>query len=45
MSRQTFIFVGAPARDYDLMRVVEAALGGSFRSEEGSDPYARAQDS
>jgi hypothetical protein len=40
MSRQAFIFVGAPARDYDLMRVVEDALGGSFRSEQGSDPYA-----
>jgi hypothetical protein len=42
MSRQAFIFVGAPARDYDLMRVIEDALGASFRSEEGSDPYVRA---
>jgi hypothetical protein len=41
MSRQTFIFVGAPARDHDLIRLVEHALGASFRHEEGSDPYAR----
>jgi hypothetical protein len=41
MSRQTFIFVGAPARDPDLMRLVEQALGGTFRYEEGSDPYIR----
>ena len=39
MSRQTFIFVGAPARDPDLVRLVEQALGGTFRYEEGSDPY------
>jgi hypothetical protein len=41
MSRQTFIFVGAPARDNDLMRMIEHALGASFRHEEGSDPYVR----
>ena len=41
MSRQTFIFVGAPARDHDLIRLVEHALGASFRHEEGSDPYVR----
>jgi hypothetical protein len=41
MSRQTYIFVGAPAQDPDLMRLVEQALGGTFRYEEGSDPYIR----
>jgi hypothetical protein len=38
MSRQTFIFVGTTAQDADLMRLVEQALGGHFRHEEGSDP-------
>ena len=42
MSRQTFIFVGTPARDVDVIRLVEQALGGHFRHEEGSDPYLRA---
>jgi len=41
MSRQTFIFVGTQARDPDLVRLVEQALSGTFRSEEGSDPYIR----
>lgn len=41
MSRQTFIFVGAPARDHDLLRMIEHTLGASFRHEEGSDPYVR----
>ncbi len=41
MSRQTFIFVGTQARDPDLVHLVEQALGGTFRSEEGSDPYIR----
>ena len=41
MSRQTFIFVGAPARDHDLMLLIEQTLGESFRHEEGSDPYVR----
>lgn len=41
MSRQTFIFVSAQAQDPDLMRRVEQALGGTFRYEEGSDPYIR----
>jgi hypothetical protein len=41
MSRQTFIFVSAPAQDPDLMRLIEQALGGTFRYEEGSDPYIR----
>jgi len=41
MSRQTFIFVGAPARDPDLLRIIERTLSASFRHEEGSDPYVR----
>jgi hypothetical protein len=41
MSRQTFIFIGAPAEDQDLIRMIEYALGASFRHEEGSDPYVR----
>jgi hypothetical protein len=41
MSRQTFIFVGTTVRNTDLMRLVEQALGGHFRYEEGSDPYLR----
>jgi hypothetical protein len=41
MSRQTFIFVGALARDDDLMRLIEQALGAPFRHDEGSDPYVR----
>src|SRR6266567_5054113 len=41
MSRQTFIFVSAPAQDPDLMHLIEQALGGTFRHEEGSDPYIR----
>jgi hypothetical protein len=41
MSRQTFIFVGAQARDPDLMHLVEQTLGGTFRFEEGTDPYIR----
>lgn len=41
MSRQTFIFVSAQAQDPDLMHLVEQALGGTFRYEEGSDPYIR----
>ena len=39
MSRQTFIFVGAQARDPDLMHLVEQTLGGTFRFDEGTDPY------
>ena len=41
MSRQTFIFVGAPPRDHDLVRVIEDALDASFRHEEGAAPYVR----
>jgi hypothetical protein len=41
MSRQTFIFVGTTVQDADLIRLVEQALGGHFRHEEGSDPYIR----
>jgi len=41
MSRQTFIFVSAPALDADLMHLVEQALGGQFIRAEGSDPYIR----
>jgi hypothetical protein len=41
MSRQTFIFVGAPAADHDLPRMIEHILGASFRHKEGSDPYVR----
>lgn len=41
MSRQTFIFVGATVQNADLMSLVERALGGNFRYEEGSDPYLR----
>jgi hypothetical protein len=41
MSRQTYIFVGTTVRDADLMHLVEQALGGHFRHEEGSDPYLR----
>lgn len=41
MSRQTFIFVGTPAQNPDLIRLVEHALEGTFRYEEGSDPYVR----
>jgi hypothetical protein len=41
MSRQTFIFVSAPAQDADLMHLIEHALGGQFIRAEGSDPYIR----
>jgi hypothetical protein len=41
MSRQTFIFVSAPAQDADLMDLIEHALGGQFIRAEGSDPYIR----
>jgi hypothetical protein len=41
VSRQTFIFVGASAQDHDLILLIEHTLGGSFRHEEGSDPYVR----
>ena len=41
MSRQTFIFVGSPAQDHDLIHLIEHALDASFRHEEGSDPYVR----
>jgi hypothetical protein len=41
MSRQTFVFVGAQARDADLMHLMEQTLGGTFTSEEGTDPYIR----
>lgn len=41
MSRQTLIFVGAQARDGDLLRLIEQALGASFWHEEGSAPYVR----
>ena len=42
MSRQTFIFVGAQARDADLMHLMEQTLDGTFTFEEGTDPYTRA---
>ena len=42
MSRQTFIFVSAQARDADLMHLMEQTLGGTFTFEEGTDPYIRA---
>jgi hypothetical protein len=41
MSRQTFIFVGTPAQDADLMRLLEQELGRKFTREQGSDPYIR----
>jgi hypothetical protein len=41
MSRQTFIFVSAAVWDADLMGLIERALNGHFRHEEGSDPYVR----
>jgi hypothetical protein len=41
MSRQTFIFVSAPAQDADLMHLIEQVLGRQFIREEGSDPYIR----
>ena len=41
MSRQTFVFVGAQARDADLMHLTEQTLGGTFVFEEGTDPYIR----
>jgi hypothetical protein len=41
MSRQTLIFVSAPAQDADLMHLIEQALGGQFIRAEGSDPYIR----
>ena len=41
MSRQTFIFVSAPALDADLMHLIEQALGGQFIRAEGGDPYIR----
>ena len=41
MSRQTFVFVGAQARDADLMHLMEQTLGGTFMFEEGTDPYIR----
>ena len=41
MSRQTFIFIGSAAQDYDLIHLIEHALGASFRRDEGSDPYVR----
>ena len=41
MSRQTFIFVSAPALDAVLMHLIEQALGGQFIRAEGSDPYIR----
>jgi len=41
MSRQTFIFVSAPALDADSMHLIERALGGQFTRAEGSDPYIR----
>jgi hypothetical protein len=39
MSRQTFIFVGTPAQDADLVRLVEQGVGRPFTREPGSDPY------
>jgi hypothetical protein len=41
MSRQTLIFVSAPAQDADLMHLIEQALGGQFIRAECSDPYIR----
>jgi hypothetical protein len=41
MSRQTFVFVGAQARDADLMHLMEQTLGGTFTFDEGTDPYIR----
>ena len=41
MSRQTFIFVGALARDDDLIHLIEQELGASFRHEEGSGSFVR----
>jgi hypothetical protein len=42
MSRQTFIFVGTPAQDPELMQLIEQALDSTFSFEEGTDPYIRA---
>src|ERR1700722_19215506 len=39
MSRQTFIFVSAPAQD--AVHLIEQALGRQFIRAEGSDPYIR----
>ena len=41
MSRHTYVFVGSPGEAGAVMRVIEAALGGSFVTEPGSDPYLR----
>ena len=41
MSRHTYVFVGSPGEADAVMRVIEAALGGSFVTEAGSDPYLR----
>jgi hypothetical protein len=41
MSRHTYVFVGSPGEADAVMRVIEAALGGSFATEPGSDPYLR----
>ena len=41
MSRQTFIFVSAPAQDAGLIHLIEQVLGRQFIREEGSDPYIR----
>jgi hypothetical protein len=41
MSRHTYVFVGSPGEADAVMRVIEGALGGSFATEPGSDPYLR----
>jgi hypothetical protein len=41
MSRHTYLFVGSSGEADAVMRVIEAALGGSFVTEPGSDPYLR----
>ena len=41
MSRHTYVFVGSPGQVDAVMQVIEAALGGSFTAESGSDPYLR----
>jgi hypothetical protein len=41
MSRHTYLFVGSPDDADAVMRVIEAALAGSFVTEPGSDPYLR----
>jgi hypothetical protein len=42
VSRVTYIFAGPPGSARVLMAVIEAAVGGPFSHEPGTDPYIRA---